>query len=249
MAFRYLDGVIGDAEAYVYLKLPIRNTNSVCSYQHVAWIYAFRFLRVSLSFDSSSPQDILSAVIQLRVISTLSDKYRDKSILALAAVLEALAHLRLPHDLEYMEQAQRALAVARSSQLHTGIGHAPQLTAMIHFVDLCWTLRSADPVQLTQKLQALQASLESVHDGHPWTDNGSFAIPTIHSQGALAASHASIIQDTADGTQNLLFSWVPRKDIYNLGFLLSGVCTAHKNTVDGFKSEQMLQEGIRRLEG
>ena len=148
-----------------------------------------------------------------------------------------------------MEQAQRALAMARSSQLDSAVAQIPQLAAMMHFVDLCWSLRTNEPIQAVSKLQAMQAALETIHDGNSWTDSGMFFVPISHTQGLLPASHTGIVRDGIHNSRKLLLDWVPKEDIYNLGFLLSGICTAHKNTLDGFKSEQMLKEGVCRREG
>ena len=46
----------------------------------------------------------------------------------------------------------------------------------------------------------------------------------------------------------LMFNWMPKEYVYNVGYLLSGVSMASRNTVDGQKSEHMLEEGIKRLE-
>jgi hypothetical protein len=202
-----------------------------------------------LCLESSTHQDILSAINHLRAISTISERYGDKAVLAVAATLEALIYLRLSTSAESIEQAQRALAMARSSQLDPAVAQIPQLAAMMHFVDLCWSLRINDPIQAILKLQAMQATLETIHDGGSWTESGTFFVPISHSQGLLPASHTGIVRDGTDNSRKLLLDWVPKEDIYNLGFLLSGICTAHKNTLDGFKSEQMLKEGVRRQEG
>lgn len=170
-------------------------------------------------------------------------------MLAVAATSEALIYLRLSTGAESIEQAQRALAVARSSQLDPAVAQIPQLAAMMHFVDLGWSLRTNDPVQAVSKLQAMQAALETIHDGNAWTESGTFFVPISHTQDLLPASQTGIVRDDIDNSRKLLLDWVPKEDIYNLGFLLSGICTAHKNTLDGFKSEQMLKEGVCRQDG
>lgn len=170
-------------------------------------------------------------------------------MLAVAATLEALIYLRLSTSAESIEQAQRALAIARSSQLDPAVAQIPQLAAMMHLVDLCWSLRINDPIQAISKLQAMQETLETIRDGNSWTESSTFSIPTSHTKGLLPASDTVIVRDGIDHSRKLLLDWVPREDIYNLGFLLSGICTAHKNTLDGFKSEQMLKEGVNRQEG
>lgn len=178
----------------------------------------------------------------------MSSSYGDKAILAIAATLEALTHLRESSSAESIEQAQRALAAARSSQLDPVVGGIPQLAVLTHFVDLCCTLKKFDPAQAVSKMQAMQKMLETVDTGHSWTDDGSFAIPTMYSGTSKVRTNSGIVRSQTDGTLVLMFSWMPREDIYVLGFLLSSLALAHRNTTDGQKTEQMLKEGIRMQE-
>lgn len=231
-SLKYIDRVIGDIEAY----------------QHVAWIYAFRFLRVSLCLESPSRQDVLSALSQLRIIVSVSERHGDRAISTLASILEALCYLRMSSGAETLEQAQRALAVARSLQFDSAVAEISQLATMTNFVDLCCTLQYLDPAQAVPKLQAMQTTLEAVHTSPSWSETGNFLIPINHTQASQDNSYKGIIQDGTDGHQGLLFDWMPKEYIYNLGYLLSGICTAHKNPLDGQRSEHMLNEGLRKQE-
>lgn len=212
-------------------------------------MYAFRFLRVSLSLECSSHQEVTSALIHLRSIYTTTQKYGDAAVGAIAMTLEALIQLREPNSAESIEQAQRAIALARRSQLDPTVGGATKLIAMINFVDLCCTLQMFDPNQAMTKMQAMQATLEALRDSPSPTDNGSFNITIHHTKGMEYKSHNGAVRHGEDGTQQLVFDWVPDQDVYCLGFLLSGICVAHKNTTDGQKAESMLHEGIRLQEG
>ena len=227
---KFLDGVIKDVEAY----------------QHAPWAYAFRFLRVSLALEVSSHQDIVAALSQLRSISTLAETHGDKAVLMIAAGLEALLHLRASNSAESIEQAQRAIAVARSSQFDPRAGGVPQLTVLANFADTCCSLARYDPTQATTKLQALQASLE--RDNNAWKLDGSFVVPVSSPKNLRVPSGNGIIRGNADGHLSMLFVWRPREDVSALGFLLSSMILAHQNTSDGQKSEQMLKEGIRSLD-
>lgn len=229
-SMKFLDGVISDVEAY----------------QHTAWVYAFRFLKISLSLQLSSYQDILSAFAQLRSISALADQLGDKAILALASTLEALIHLRASSSAESIEQAQRALALARSLQLDPAIGQISQIEVLINVVDLSCSLQHFDPSQAVSKMQAMQASLESHNES--WQDDGSFLIP-VKSQGASRAPNGNgIVRMGSKGSLSIVFSWMPWSDIYALGYLFSSMAIAHRSTSDGLRSEQMLKEGVRCLD-
>ncbi|KAL8795971.1 MAG: hypothetical protein Q9195_001546 [Heterodermia aff. obscurata] len=226
---KYLDKLIEDVEAY----------------QHVPWAYAFRFLRVSLSLECSTHQEVISALNHLHSIFATSQKHSDAAIGAIASCLEALIHLQESDSAESIEQAQRAIALARRSQLDRAVRDAPKLIAMTHFVDLCCTLRRFEPSQATAKMQAMQATLEALREGSCLGDDSSFNIPIDHTAGMEPRSINGVICVNANGTQLLNFDWIPTQDIYSLGFLLSGICVAHKNTSDGQKAESMLHEGIR----
>ena len=185
----------------------------------------------------------------LKSIQVLSSTWGDKAVLATACVLEALVHLQISSSTESIEQAQRALAIARSSQLDPAVGAVPQLTALIQFADLCCTLEKFDPNQAVPKMQAMQAILENVKDGQAWTEDGSFHIPIAHPGTFRLATQSGIIRSEPDGKLMLMFNWMPKDDIYVLGYLLNSIAIAHRNTSDGQKAEQMLREGIRTQEG
>lgn len=200
---------------------------------------------MSLSLECSSHQEIVSALSHLRSISAAAKKYGDTAVGAIAATLEALTHLRQSGSAESIEQAQRAIATARSSQLDPALATVPKLVAMTHFIDLCWSLRRFDPAQAMSKMQAMQATLELLRETESLADDGSINIPVYHDTGMAFGNHHGAVRKGQDGTQLLTFEWIPSQDIISLGFLLSGICVAHKNAADGQKSETMLHEGIR----
>lgn len=213
------------------------------SYQHVAWVYAFRFLRVSLSFELSTHQDTLSAFTHLKRISAIAKYYGDKAVIAIASTIEAMAHLRQSNSNEDIEQAQRSLADARSCQLDPLVASLPQLAALMQFIDLCSTLRKFDPNQAVSKMQAMQSILEPFFEASS-TENGVFAIPICRSPYSSSGSTGGVIQNLSDGGLGLMFNWLPGEDIYLLGFLLSGIALAHDNQ----RAEKMFREGLKTRE-
>ena len=230
-ALKLLDGIVQDVEAY----------------QHIAWVYAFRFLKVSLYLRLSTHQDTLSALNQLRHIVTMSNGYGDKTVLATATVMEALTWLREPSDVENIEHAQRALAGVRALQYNPEIGELRQLAALTSIIDLCCSLQHFDPSQTSTKMQIMQSLLKEMHDSKTWLADGSFAIPMPNSRMPSCQSRSGVIRKQGDGSLVLVFQWIAKDDIYNLGYLLSGLALTHRNTQDGHKSEYMLEEGIRKL--
>ncbi|KAL9099197.1 MAG: hypothetical protein Q9163_005273 [Psora crenata] len=229
-AFKFLDGTIEDVEAY----------------QHIAWVYAFRFLKASLHLELSSPQDISSALMILRSISSMAKQHSDKAILAIATTMEAFTCLRESNTSESFEQAQRALASARSLQLDPTIGNLRYLKLLISFVDLCCHLHQFGIVRAMQKMQIMQDALSTVAGGKGWMEDGSIALPLPGARMASCKTRTGIVKVDNDGSLVLMLNWFPEDDIYNIGYFLSGVTMAYRNTSDGRKSEQMLLEGIRR---
>lgn len=231
-AFKFLDGILKDTEAY----------------QHIAWVYAFRFLKVSMHLELSSHQDLIAAHNLFKSIISLSGSYGDKAILAISTTLEALTCLRISSSAEYIEEAQRALAVVRSLQLDPAIAELHQLTVLMSFVDLCCQLQQFEPHQAMSKMQIMQNALRTVDSNQLWTDDGSFEIPIPIARMPSCKSQTGVVRRRNSDSIALMFNWMPKDDIYNVGYLLGGASMANRNTVDGQKSEHMLEEGIRRLE-
>lgn len=231
-AFKFLDGILKDAEAY----------------QHIAWVYAFRFLKVSMHLELSSHQDLIAAINLFKSIISMSTDYGDKAILAIGMTLEALTCLRISSNAEYVEEAQRALAGVRSLQLDPATSELHQLTVLMSFVDLCCQLQQFEPHQAISKMQTMQNALKTMDSSQSWSDDGSFAIPMPISRMPSCKSETGIIRRKDNASIVLMFNWMPKEDIYNVGYLLGGASMAYRNTVDGQKSEHMLEEGIKRLD-
>ena len=231
-AFKFLDGILKDAEAY----------------QHIAWVYAFRFLKVSMHLEISTHPDLVAALNLFKSIISMSSLYGDKAILAIGTTLEALTCLKMSSSADYIEEAQRALAVVRSLQLDPAIGELHQLTVLVSFVDLCCQLQQFEPHQAILKMQIMQNAINTVKSSQTWTDDGSVAIPIPIARMPSCKSQTGVVRRINSDSIVVMFNWMPKEDIYNVGYLLGGVSIANRNTIDGQKSERMLEEGIKRLE-
>ena len=232
VAFKFLDGILKDAEAY----------------QHIAWVYAFRFLKVSMHLEISTHPDLVAALNLFKSIISMSSLYGDKAILAIGTTLEALTCLKMSSSADYIEEAQRALAVVRSLQLDPAIGELHQLTVLVSFVDLCCQLQQFEPHQAILKMQIMQSAVNTVKSSQTWTDDGSFAIPIPTARMPSCKSQTGVIRRINSDSIVVMFNWMPKEDIYNVGYLLGGISMANRNTIDGQKSERMLEEGIKRFE-
>ncbi|KAL2855483.1 cohesin loading factor-domain-containing protein [Aspergillus pseudoustus] len=232
-ALKAVDGMIQDVEAY----------------RHFAWEYAFRFLRVSLSLSSPVHQETTAALQHLHKISNMASRNGDKAVSAMSALIEALAHLQQVSSSDSIEQAQRAIAVARSHQLNDELRHIPQLTTLVQIVDICCSLLEYDIVQSSQKLKVLQDLMDARLGDSIWRPDGSFPIPLSGKSAGPSSIDTGDILQVQNGTLFLSFSWLPQHDLYALCYFLSSITLSCKNSYDGRKAEKFLQEGVRMLRG
>ncbi len=219
-------------------------------YQHVAWIYSFRFLRVSLSLDLCLPQETLAALQCLRRIASVASSRGDVAIVVTASVMEALTHVRASSSPESLQHAQSALATARSYQLHDMVTALPQLTAMIHFVDVFCGLQDFEPTQAINKMQAMHSVMAPAASDDQWRDDGCFVVPLTGAENSKRdVGSGGLGSKDERGRAVLTFKWMPRSDIYALAYLLSGSVIMHRNSWSGLKTEKYLREGLRMTQG
>lgn len=247
-SLKSVDSMIQDVEAYVVLILKPFFSN--CDrYRHSAWEYAFRFLRVSLSLSSSAHQDAVSALHHLQKISSMAYRNGDKAVATMSAVIEALAHLQQGTSVDSIEQAQRAVAVARSHQLNDELRHIPQLNSLIQMVDICCSILEYDINQSSQKLKLMQDLMDQSLSDSNWRTDGSFSIPLNGKSAGPSSIDTGDILQVQNGTLLLSFNWLPQHDLYGLCYFLSSVTLGAKNSHDGRKAEKFLQEGQRMIKG
>ncbi|RHZ45777.1 uncharacterized protein CDV56_103559 [Aspergillus thermomutatus] len=232
-SLKAVDGMIQDVEAY----------------RHSAWEYAFRFLRVSLSLSASAHQDSVSALQHLHKISNMANRQGDKAVAAMSAVIEALAHLQHGTSSDAIEQAQRAVAVARSHQLNDELRHIPQLSTLVQMVDICCSLLEYDVNQSSQKLKVMQDLMDERLNDPNWRADGSFSIPLSGRSAGPSSIDTGDILQVQNGTLLLSFNWLPQHDLYALCYFLSSITLSSRNSYDGRKAEKFLQEGIRMIKG
>lgn len=231
----------------MYSEISEFLTSNCDRYRHSAWEYAFRFLRVSLSLSSSAHQDAVSAHQHLQRISSMAHRNGDRAVAAMSAVIEALAHLQQGTSFDSIEQAQRAVAVARSHQLNDELRHIPQLTTLIQMVDICCSILDYDINQSSQKLKLMQDLMDQSLNDSNWRTDGSFSIPLNGKSAGPSSMDTGDILQFHNGTLLLSFNWLPQHDLYGLCYFLSSVTLSAKNSHDGRKAEKFLQEGQRMI--
>ena len=233
-SLKAVDGMIQDVEAY----------------RHAAWEYAFRFLRVTLSLSSPSHQDSVQALQHLHKITAMASRNGDKAVSAMAAVIESLAHLQQGTNSDSIEQAQRAVAAARSHQLNDELRHIPQLTTLIQMVDICCSLLEYDVNQSGQKLKIMQALMDETLGDTNWRPDGSFSVPLNGKSAGPSSIDTGDILLVQNGTLWLSFNWLPQHDLYALCYFLSSITLSAKNSYDGRKAEKYFsRKWLRMIQG
>lgn len=167
----------------------------------------------------------------------------------MASVMEALTHLQTSTSSDSIEQAQRAVATARSYQLNDELQRIPQLNTLIQMVDICCSLLDHDVNQSSQKLAVLQDLMDEKLNEPNWRADGSFSIPLNgRSIGPSSMDTGNILQ-VQNGSLLLSFNWLPQHDLYALCYFLSSVTLCSRNSYDGRKAEKFLEEGLHMVKG
>jgi hypothetical protein len=179
----------------------------------------------------------------------MANRHGDKAVAAMSAVIEALAHLQHGTSSDAIEQAQRAVAVARSHQLNDELRHIPQLSTLVQMVDICCSLLEYDVNQSSLKLKVMQDLMDERLSDPNWRADGSFSIPLSGRSAGPSSIDTGDILQVQNGTLLLSFNWLPQHDLYALCYFLSSITLSSKNSYDGRKAEKFLQEGIRMVKG
>lgn len=207
------------------------------------WVYAFRFMRVSLSVQSNRPSDTSNVLRHLAAVSDYASFHQHVAVQITAACLDALVHLQ-SGDPQATELASRALAAARTHQLGNVMTAVPQLGATIDLLDIaCAFMQSVAPDQCNQKVTQLHANLDATTKDAGWAADGSFPLP-LNVQGRdhsnIEAETGGIFRRTPAGEIALAFMWLSRSQLYMLGYLLGGFAKKGTNT-----EEQVLAAGLK----
>ncbi|KAN0102977.1 Cohesin loading factor [Hyaloscypha variabilis] len=233
-SMKALDGHISDAQTY----------------HHYSWVYVFRFLRASHALESGSPTDHHVAVQNLRAVATLASQQNDNAIYLTASLMEALAFLKMPGP-DSLQHVQTALAQARSYQ-HDESCKIPQLVALIHILDLSCAIMKGNSMEMLTKLKEMQMMMDKALQDSSWgTASDVLAIPinrTPKSSHTVSQDTRMILGIGNDGGDNLLMTFLSKKDAYSIAYLLCGMVLLYKNSIER-KGLKYLQAGLDSLEG
>ena len=219
-------------------------------FKHNAWIYAFRFLRVLLSSQmSNSGHEHAPALQHIKAIQQLAKPLGDDSVYVTSATLEAILHLNSGSS-ESVEQAQRAIAAARRYQLKPSVeGTIDQIWALLDCIDLACGLLQYSPDYATQKVESIQKLLDDQSQkASEWADDGSLLLPLnkTYDPSTTNESNGAFCR-TASGQDMLSLSWLSRRDLYCLGYHMSGLVAQLKSNAE--KAQTYFRGGLKMLDG
>lgn len=189
--------------------------SEVDAYRDTAWLYAFRFLKARLSMSLGKGSVLHAALQSLRSISTKANEHNDRAIYSTASLMEVIAYLSSPGS-ENSENAQRALAAARTYQLDEG-SEVPQIAFLTHCLDVtCSFIYGGPPGDTSAKLRNLQIFMDSAKDNPAWQSGDSVvAIPVgQHAEPTQTVSSdtRAVLDVSEDGRPRLLMSFLAPQD-------------------------------------
>ncbi|KAL5121532.1 hypothetical protein ACEQ8H_000604 [Pleosporales sp. CAS-2024a] len=188
------------------------------TFQHIAWVYAFRFLKLSLILQIPGRVEVIPALQQLNAISSHAEKRGDRAVYVACNALEALVHLRSSAG-DRVEQAQRAIAAARSLQLQVSPEQLGSFGTLLDIVDVTCGIHNGAPDNA--KSTALISSALDEKTNSLWSDTGSLTIVIERSSGSnMTVDTGGIFRKNSAGHDELVFAWLPKEDLQTLCFYL-----------------------------
>ncbi|OQN98246.1 hypothetical protein B0A48_15522 [Cryoendolithus antarcticus] len=208
------------------------------------WVYAFRFLRISLSMQPGGPSETASTLKHLTELTVEADARQDVAVQIVAASLEAIMHVHSNRP-DALESAQRALTAARTHHLAPEMEQLPQMCALLDCLDLACSLSDYQNEQAKNKTDRLHHDLDKRTRTNAWSKDGSFLI-TIGEAAAetVEADTAGVFLRTASGELALPFQWLSRSQLYMLGYSLTGSGLLWRNSEDR-KAETFIAQGLK----
>ncbi|KAJ4335964.1 hypothetical protein N0V95_008743 [Ascochyta clinopodiicola] len=222
-AFKALDKHISEAETF----------------QQLAWVYAFRFLKVSLLLQSPDRVEAISALQHLHAILAYAEKRGDVAIAFACNALEAMVHLRSSAQ-DRIGEAQRAIAAARSLQSTMSAKQRGSFGTLFSVIDLACGVHQNTPD--SAKSTALIEATADENDDGLGTEDGIFTVLLDRTPGgSLTTDTGGIFRKNSEGRDELVFAWLPREDVKALCF---HICALDQGVHE--KALQLVQEARSR---
>ncbi|KAH7411912.1 cohesin loading factor-domain-containing protein [Phaeosphaeria sp. MPI-PUGE-AT-0046c] len=224
------------------LKSLDKSISEAETFQHTAWVYAFRFLKVSLALQVPGRVETVQALQQLHAILPHAERRGDRAVYVACNVLEAMVHLRSSAP-DRLEQAQRAIAAARSLQLQLSAEQLSSFGTLLEIMDVVCGIHNGQP-DLTKSTALISGVIdEKTNSRHSKTGNITVVLERS-SGGPMTADTGGIFKKNADGRDELAFAWLSKDD---LQILCLYVCAFDQHVHErGFK---YVKEAHQRAKG
>lgn len=188
------------------------------TFQHVAWIYALRFLKVTLALQIPGRVETVMILQQLHAIQGHAERRGDRAVYVACCALEAMVHLR-SGTADRLEQVQRAIAAARSLQLQVSAKELGSFGTLIDVIDIASNIQTGRPD--TRKATALLEAILGKKDEKGGSETGIFTVLIERSYGGnLTFDTGGVFRKNADRKDELVFAWLPRDDLKALCFYI-----------------------------
>ncbi|KAF1936780.1 hypothetical protein EJ02DRAFT_459235 [Clathrospora elynae] len=182
----------------------------------IAWVYALRFLKLTLALQIPGRVEVVLALQQLHAIQAHAHRREDRAVYVACCALEGMVHLRSGAS-DRLEQAQRAVAAARSLQLQVSAEQLGSFGTLIDLIDLACRVLSGTPN--TQKSNALLEAILGKKVGSGSVENGVFTVLIEHNaKGNSTYDTGGVFRKNADKKDELVFTWLPKEDLKALCF-------------------------------
>lgn len=216
-----------------------KNISEAETFQQIAWVYAFRFLKISLLLQSTNRVEAIPALQQLHAITAYAEKHDDTAVAFACYSLEAIVHLRSSAQ-DRLIEAQRAIAQARSLQLTMSAKQQGSFGTLFNIIDLACSVHQNAPDRA--KSTALIQATADENDNDLGTENGVFTVTLDRTPGgSLTTDTGGIFRRNAEGRDELIFTWLPREDIKALCF---HICALDQSVHE--RALQLIQEARSR---
>ncbi|CAN9125506.1 unnamed protein product [Alternaria alternata] len=195
------------------LDKPIQEAET---FQHIAWVYALRFLKVTLALQIPGRVEVTLALQQLHAIQDHAGRRGDRAIYVACHVLEAMIHLR-SGAADRIDNVQRAIAAARSLQLEVSAKQLGSFGTLIDIIDIASGIQKGSPNP--QKSTALLESILRDNNDQKSSHSSVFTVLIERSFGGnLTFDTAGVFRKNAEQKDELVFAWLPKEDLQALCF-------------------------------
>ncbi|KAF1834636.1 hypothetical protein BDW02DRAFT_568871 [Decorospora gaudefroyi] len=191
------------------------------TFQHIGWVYALRFLKITLALQIPGKVEVVLALQQLHAIQAHAERQGDRAIYVACCALEAIVHLR-SGAADRLEQAQRAIAAARSLQLQVSAEKLGSFGTLIDIIDIASGIQTGRPD--SKKSTALLEAILGQKDEGASRENGVFTVLIERSFGGnLTSDTGGVFRRNAEKKDELVFAWLPKEDLKALCFHICGL--------------------------